>query len=150
MRNMLSQPAVILLIEDDPGDQELFKRAWEKNKFNNGINIVQDGESALDFLYQRNDYINAPRPDLIFLDLNLPRVDGREVLKQIRADQNLKRLIVVVLTTSKQEEDILRSYNLGANSYITKPVMHTRFLEVISALHRYWFSIVVMPPKVGE
>ena len=144
------KPAVILLAEDDRGDQELTRRALEEGKIHNDLHIVEDGEEALAYLFRRGKYqepASSPRPDLLLLDLNLPRVDGREVLERIRADSKLRRMAVVVLTTSRQEEDILRSYELGCNSFITKPVDMDQFIRVIHALEEYWFQIVVLPPK---
>jgi CheY-like chemotaxis protein len=147
-----AKSATILLVEDDRGDQELTRRALDEGKIRNDLRIVEDGEEALAYLFRRGKYkdpATSPRPDLLLLDLNLPRVDGREVLKQIRADSKLRRMAVVVLTTSRQEEDILRSYELGCNSFITKPVDINQFIQVIQALERYWFQIVVLPPKTG-
>ena len=145
-----AKPAMILLVEDDRGSQELTRRALGEGKFHNELRIIEDGEEALAYLFRRGKYkdpATSPRPDLLLLDLNLPRVDGREVLEQIRADSKLRRMAVVVLTTSRQEEDILRSYELGCNSFITKPVDMNQFIQVIQALERYWFQIVVLPPK---
>ena len=142
--------AVILLVEDDRGDQELTRRALEAGKIRNDLRIVEDGEEALAYLFRRGKYkdpASSPRPDLLLLDLNLPRVDGREVLERVRADSKLRRMAVVVLTTSRQEEDILRSYELGCNSFITKPVAMDQFIQLIQALEEYWFQIVVLPPK---
>ena len=145
-----AKPSIILLVEDDRGSQELTRRALGEGKICNELRIVEDGEEALAYLFRRGKYkdpATSPRPDLLLLDLNLPRVDGREVLEQIRADSKLRRMAVVVLTTSRQEEDILRSYELGCNSFITKPVDVNQFIQVIQALERYWFQIVVLPPK---
>jgi len=145
-----AKSATILLVEDDRGDQELTRRALDEGKIRNDLRIVEDGEEALAYLFRRGKYkdpATSPRPDLLLLDLNLPRVDGREVLEQIRADSKLRRMAVVVLTTSRQEEDILRSYELGCNSFITKPVDINQFIRIIQALERYWFQIVVLPPK---
>ena len=147
-----AKPAMILLVEDDRGSQELTRRALGEGKFRNELRIVEDGEEALAYLFRRGKYkdpATSPRPDLLLLDLNLPRVDGREVLEQIWADSKLRRMAVVVLTTSRQEEDILRSYELGCNSFITKPVDITQFMQVIQALERYWLQIVVLPPKTA-
>jgi len=144
------KPAVILLAEDDRGDQELTRRALEEGKIRNDLRIVEDGEEALAYLFRRGKYkdpATSPRPDLLLLDLNLPRVDGREVLERVRADSKLRRMAVVVLTTSREEEDVLRSYELGCNSFITKPVGMDQFIRVIQALEEYWFQIVVLPPK---
>lgn len=146
-----AKPAVILLAEDDRGDQELTRRALEEGKIRNDLRVVEDGEEALAYLYRRGKYkdpATSPRPDLLLLDLNLPRIDGRQVLEKIRSDSRLRRLAVVVLTTSRQEEDILRSYELGCNSFITKPVGMEQFIRVIHALEEYWFQIVVLPPKM--
>jgi len=146
-----AKPAVILLAEDDRGDQELTRRALEEGKIRNDLRVVEDGEEALAYLHRRGKYkdpATSPRPDLLLLDLNLPRVDGREVLERVRADSKLRRMAVVVLTTSRQEEDILRSYELGCNSFITKPVGMDQFIRVIQALEEYWFQIVVLPPKM--
>jgi len=145
-----AKPAVILLAEDDRGDQELTRRALEEGKIRNDLRVVENGEEALAYLFRRGKYkdpATSPRPDLLLLDLNLPRVDGREVLERVRADSKLRRMAVVVLTTSRQEEDILRSYELGCNSFITKPVGMDQFIRVIQALEEYWFQIVVLPPK---
>ena len=145
-----AKPAVILLAEDDRGGQELTRRALEAGKICNELRIVEDGEEALAYLFRRGKYkdpASSPRPDLLLLDLNLPRVDGREVLERVRADSKLRRMAVVVLTTSRQEEDILRSYELGCNSFITKPVAMDQFIQLIQALEEYWFQIVVLPPK---
>ncbi|MBP1697695.1 MAG: two component system response regulator, partial [Deltaproteobacteria bacterium] len=127
-----AKSATILLVEDDRGDQELTRRALDEGKIRNDLRIVEDGEEALAYLFRRGKYkdpATSPRPDLLLLDLNLPRVDGREVLEQIRADSKLRRMAVVVLTTSRQEEDILRSYELGCNSFITKPVDINQFIR---------------------
>jgi CheY-like chemotaxis protein len=145
-----AKPAVILLAEDDRGDQELTRRALEGGKIRNDLRIVENGEEALAYLFRRGKYkdpVSSPRPDLLLLDLNLPRVDGREVLERVRADGKLRRMAVVVLTTSRQEEDILRSYELGCNSFITKPVAMDQFIRFIQAVEEYWFQIVVLPPK---
>jgi CheY-like chemotaxis protein len=145
-----AKPAVILLAEDDRGDQELTRRALEAGKIRNDLRIVENGEEALAYLFRRGKYkdpVSSPRPDLLLLDLNLPRVDGREVLERVRADGKLRRMAVVVLTTSRQEEDILRSYELGCNSFITKPVAMDQFIRFIQAVEEYWFQIVVLPPK---
>lgn len=145
-----ARPAVILLVDDDKGDQELMLRSLRKAKIYNQLHIVEDGEQALDYLFRRGKYrdpSSAPFPDLVLLDLNLPRIDGREVLRQIRENPKLKRLVVVVITTSKQEEDIVRTYDLGVNSYVTKPVDFKQFTEVISHIEHYWLQVVVLPPK---
>jgi len=141
-------PAIILLVEDDKGDQNLTVRAFARGKISNEIHIVEDGEEALDYLLRRGKYSDpatSPRPHIVLLDLNLPKLDGREVLKQIRQEPDLRTLPVIALTTSQQEEDIVRTYNLGVNSYITKPVSPDQFSKVIHALENYWFQIVVLP-----
>jgi len=140
--------AIILLVEDDPDDQALTKRALEGSKLRNELRVVDDGEQALDYLFQRGEFADpnmSPRPDLILLDLNLPKLDGRAVLKEIKESPDLRRIPVVILTTSSQEEDILRSYDLGVNSYITKPLRMEGFIEVVRDLERYWFELVVLP-----
>jgi CheY-like chemotaxis protein len=141
-------PVNILLADDDPGDCNLTQRAFASAKLSNRLYVVNDGQEALDFLLHRGRYEDpedAPRPDLVLLDLNMPKVDGREVLERMRSESTLRRIPVVVLTTSKQEEDILRSYDLGVNSYINKPVSITAFMETVHALENYWFQIVVLP-----
>jgi len=135
----------ILLIEDSPGDARLAKEALKEGKVKNRLHIVTDGMEATDFLFKRNKYKDAPDPDLIILDLNLPKKDGREVLAEIKADENLKRIPVVILTISKAEEDILKTYNLHANCYITKPLDLNKFLEVVKSIEDFWLTIVALP-----
>jgi len=135
----------ILLVEDNPGDIRLTTEVLKDAKLCNNINIVKDGVEALDFLYRRGDYPDAVRPDLILLDLNLPRKDGREVLEEIKSDPALKNIPVVVLTTSSAEQDILKSYSLHANCYITKPVDLEQFSRIVSSIEEFWFSIVKLP-----
>lgn len=150
MAATLKRPAIILLAEDDLGDQELTKRALEEGKVENELYIVKDGEEALDYLFRRGRYTDpetSPRPDLFLLDLNMPKLDGRQVLEQIRSIHELRNIRVVVLTTSRQEEDITRSYDLGVHSYITKPVDLDQFFNVIRTLEEYWLQIVVLPKK---
>jgi CheY-like chemotaxis protein len=152
MEQFNGKPAVILLAEDDPGDQELTRRALEQSRIRNELYIVEDGEEALDYLLRRGKYedpISSPKPDLMLLDLNMPKMDGKQLLEQMRADPNLRRIPVVALTTSKQENDIIRTYDLGANSYIVKPVDMDQFVNAIKVLKDYWFQIVVLPPR-GE
>jgi two-component system response regulator len=136
----------ILLIEDNPGDADLAREALENSKVHNTLNVVQDGEAAMAFLRRKGQYASAPRPDLILLDLNLPKKDGREVLAEVKADADLKIIPVVILTTSKAEEDILKSYNLHANCYITKPIDLNQFVKVVHAIEEFWFTIVKLPP----
>ena len=137
----------VLLVEDDPGDVVLVKEAFEFNKVHNSLHHVSDGVEALDFLYLRNGHENAARPDLILLDLNLPRKDGREVLEVIKADPDLRTIPVVVLTTSEAEEDILRSYHLHANAYVTKPVDFDRFIQVVRSIDDFFVTVVKLPKR---
>jgi len=148
MSGVEPRTAVILLVEDDPEDQRLTQRALKTSKLRNKLFTVSDGEEALDYLYRRGPFAApdaAPRPDLILLDLNMPKLDGRAVLKRIKEDRDLRCIPVVVLTTSSQEEDILRSYKLGVNSYITKPVRMDGFIQAIRDIQHYWFNLVVLP-----
>jgi len=140
-------PIEILLVEDNPGDADLAREALENSKIRNTLSVVGDGEEALAFLHRRGKYAAAPRPDLILLDLNLPRKSGREVLAEIKSDDYLKRIPVVVLTVSKDEEDILASYNLHANCFITKPIDLHQFLRVVRAIEDFWLTIVKLPPN---
>jgi CheY-like chemotaxis protein len=135
----------ILLVEDNESDARLAREAMRGSKIRNGIHHVWDGEEAMEFLHHSGKYKEAPRPDLILLDLNLPRMDGREVLAEIKSDEALKRIPVVILTTSNAEADILRSYDLYANCYITKPVSLTDFINVVSAIQDFWLTIVKLP-----
>lgn len=142
-------PVEVLLVEDNPGDIRLTMEALREGKMSNHLSIVSDGEEALNFLHQTGVYEQAPRPDIILLDLNLPKRDGRSVLAEIKDDPNLRAIPVVVLTTSKSEEDILRSYNLHANCYLTKPVDLDQFFGMIQSFNDFWFSVVKLPPKPG-
>jgi len=135
----------ILLVEDNPGDVRLIQEALRDGKVWNNPHVVSDGEAALDFVYRRGAFTEAPRPDLVLLDLNLPKKDGREVLATIKSDADLKRIPVVVLTTSKEEEDVLRAYNLAANCYVTKPVEFDQFMKVIRMIEDFWLTIVALP-----
>ena len=137
----------ILLVEDNPGDVELAREALAGSKLANRIAVVNDGEQALDYLFRRDPYGEAARPDLILLDLNLPRMDGREVLAAVKADPSLRRIPVVILTTSRSEEDILRSYDLHANCYITKPIDLNQFLRVVQSIEDFWLTIVRLPTQ---
>ncbi|MBE3116690.1 response regulator [Candidatus Bathyarchaeota archaeon] len=143
-------PVDILLVEDNPGDVRLTKEALIDAKVLNEIYVVKDGVEAMEFLRKEGSFAHVPVPDLILLDLNLPRKDGREVLAEIKTDPKLKRIPVVILTTSQAEEDILKSYDLHANCYVTKPVDLNRFVEIMRSLDEFWFSIVKLPPKRGE
>ena len=135
----------IFLVEDNPGDARLAKEALKESKVKNRLHIVKDGMEATDFLFKRNKHKDAPRPDLIILDLNLPKKDGREVLAEIKDDDDLKRIPVVILTISKAEEDILKTYNLHANCYITKPLDLDKFIEVVKSIEDFWLTIVKLP-----
>lgn len=135
----------ILLIEDSLGDVTLTKKALNKSKLINNLNVVADGEEAIAYLHKERQYRNAVRPDLILLDLNLPKKSGQEVLREIKSDKDLKRIPVVILTTSKNERDIIESYDGYANCYITKPVDLSKFQEIVSNIEIFWFSIVVLP-----
>jgi len=137
----------ILLVEDNQGDIRLTIEALEEGKLRINLSIVEDGVKALEFLRNEGLYENAPRPDLILLDLNLPRKDGREVLSEIKSDPSFKLIPVVVLTTSDAEIDILKSYGLGANCYITKPVDINHFIEVVKQIEEFWLTIVKLPPE---
>jgi len=141
------RPVDILLVEDNPGDVRLTKEALRDAKVLNEIFIAKDGVEALEFLHRKGKFSKMPLPDLILLDLNLPRKDGRQVLAEIKEDAILKHIPVVVLTTSKADEDIIKTYNLHANAYITKPVDLNRFAEIIHVLNEFWFTIVKLPPK---
>jgi two-component system response regulator len=140
------KPIEILLVEDNPRDVELTMEAFKDSKIFSSIHVANDGQAALDFLRQEGKYKDSPRPDLILLDLNLPRKEGREVLAEIKIDEKLKRIPVVVLTSSKAEEDILKSYNLHANCYITKPIDLHQFIKVVRSVEDFWFTIVKLPP----
>jgi CheY-like chemotaxis protein len=135
----------VLLVEDDPGDALMTQEAFEHHKIRNSLHIVRDGVEALQFLRREGEYANAPRPGLILLDLNLPRMDGREVLAEVKADERFRSIPVVVLTTSEAEEDILRSYNLHANAYVTKPVDFDRFIEVVRQIDDFFVTVVKLP-----
>lgn len=136
---------MILMADDDADDRILTKEALEESRVLNELRFVEDGEELMDYLKKRGKYTDAPRPGLILLDLNMPRKDGREALKEIKADPDLRRIPVVVMTTSKAEEDIFRSYDLGASSFITKPVTFDRLVELMKALGRYWVEFVELP-----
>lgn len=140
----------ILLVEDNPGDVRLTKEALKESKLRNKLSTVGDGEEAMAFLRREGKHRDATRPDLILLDLNLPKKDGREVLGEIKSDQNLKRIPVVILTVSKAEEDILKSYNLHANCYISKPIDMEQFVKVVKSIEDFWFTIVKLPPDGAE
>lgn len=137
----------ILMVEDSSSDVRLTKEAFKDAKVLNKMSVVMDGEEALRFLRREGGYADSPRPDLILLDLNLPKKDGREVLKELKADPDLKRIPVVVLTTSDDEKDILRAYDMHVNAYVTKPVNLDQFIRIIEAIDDFWLSVVKLPPK---
>lgn len=137
----------ILMVEDNPGDVRLTREALKGGKVWTQVNVVEDGVAALDYLYRRPPYEAAARPDLILLDLNLPRMDGREVLAQVKSDPSLKLIPVVVLTTSQAEEDVLRAYHLSANCYVTKPVDLHQFNHIVQSIEQFWLTVVTLPPN---
>ena len=139
-------PVEILLVEDNPGDYRLTQEALREGKVYNNLHWAQDGVEALEFLHQRGKYANVPRPDIILLDLNLPKKDGRQVLSEIKSDEALRPIPVVILTTSQAEEDVLRSYDLHANCYVTKPVDLEKFIVVVQSIDRFWLTVVTLPP----
>ncbi|MGQ3411877.1 response regulator [Natrinema versiforme] len=143
-----AEPAQILLVEDNPGDVRLTKEAFKQGRIENDLHVVSDGTEALDFLSQRSGYADAPRPDLILLDLNLPGKDGEEVLEELKDDSALRSIPVIVLTSSRAEEDVVKSYELHANAYLTKPVDPDEFIETVRAFEKFWFSVVRLPPEV--
>jgi CheY-like chemotaxis protein len=139
------QPIEVLLVEDDPGDELMTREAFDEHKISNRLHIVRDGEEALDFLFHRGEYTHAPKVDLILLDLNLPKYDGRQVLERVRADPDLTHVPVVILTTSSSEEDILRSYKLHANAYVTKPVDVNDFIAAVRQIDEFFLTVVRLP-----
>jgi len=142
-----TQPAEVLLVEDNPGDARLTQEALKEGKVLNRVSVVSDGEEAIRFLRREGPFADVPRPDIILLDLNLPKKDGREVLAEIKADPDLKRIPVVILTTSQAEEDIARTYDLHANCYVTKPVDLEQFISVVKSIEDYWLAIVQLPQE---
>ena len=142
-----AMPIEILLVEDNPGDARLTAEALNDAKVLNTLTVVQDGVEALTYLRRQGRYSDAPRPDVVLLDLNLPKKDGREVLAEIKEDPDLKRIPVVVLTTSKAEEDIARTYDLHGNCYISKPVDLDQFMTVVKSIENFWFTVVRLPPE---
>ncbi len=148
MTDPLAQPLLpieVLLVEDDPGDVLMTREAFADHKVKNNLHVVSDGVEALSFLRAEGEFRDAPRPDLILLDLNLPRKDGRDVLAEVKTDEALRRIPVVVLTTSEAEEDVMRSYDLHANAYITKPVDFDRFVDVVRHIDEFFVSVVRLP-----
>lgn len=140
-------PIEVLLVEDNPGDALLTRIALEDSKISVHLNVVEDGVEAMAFLRKQEKYAKVPHPDIVLLDLNLPKKDGREVLAEIKGDEYLKRIPVVILTTSQAEEDILKAYDLAANCYITKPVDFDQFVKIIRSIENFWFAIVKLPPE---
>jgi CheY-like chemotaxis protein len=144
-QDLRTKTVEILLVEDNPGDARLAKEALKESKMLNNLYIVDDGVEAMDFLYKKGEYSSMPRPDLVILDLNLPRKDGREVLAEIKNDNDLKTIPVVILTISQAEEDILKTYNLHANCFISKPIDLEQFIKVVRSIEDFWLTIVKLP-----
>jgi chemotaxis family two-component system response regulator Rcp1 len=144
----MGRPVEFLLAEDNPGDVRLTKEALRESKISNNLNVVPDGVEAMAFLRRTGNYANAPRPDVILLDLNLPKKDGREVLAEVKADPNLRLIPVVIITSSEAEQDVLKTYELHANCYVTKPVDLEQFIKVIQSIETFWLTIVTLPSSV--
>ena len=145
---LMGRPVEFLLAEDNPGDVRLTKEALRESKISNNLNVVPDGVEAMAFLRRMGSYADAPRPDVILLDLNLPKKDGREVLAEVKADPNLRLIPVVIITSSEAEQDVLRTYELHANCYVTKPVDLEQFIKVIQSIETFWLTIVTLPSSV--
>lgn len=145
---LMGRPVEFLLAEDNPGDVRLTKEALRESKISNNLNVVPDGVEAMAFLHREGKYADAPRPDVILLDLNLPKKDGREVLAEVKADLNLRLIPVVIITSSEAEQDVLRTYELHANCYVTKPVDLEQFIKVIQSIETFWLTIVTLPSSV--
>ena len=141
------RPIEILLVEDNPGDVRLTKEAFKEGQIDNEMHVATDGEAALDYLYQRGEHEEAVRPDLVLLDLNLPKVDGIEVLEQVKGDPDLKQIPVIVLSSSEDESDVLKSYENYTNAYLTKPVDPDEFVELVRSLESFWLQFVHLPPR---
>lgn len=150
MENEVGRAVEFLLAEDNPGDVRLTQEALRESKICNNLNVVTDGVEAIAFLRRQGKYANAPTPDVVLLDLNLPKKDGREVLAEIKSDPVLKRIPVVIVTSSEAEQDILRTYDLHANCYVSKPVDLDQFIKVIQAIENFWLTIVKLPSDVGN
>jgi two-component system response regulator len=150
MNNLKYRQIDVLIVEDNPGDARLIMEVLKSNMVYKSLHVVTDGVEAIDFLNKKGRFTLMPRPDLIILDLNLPKKDGREVLAELKSDERFKQIPVVVMTTSQAEEDILNSYNLHANCYITKPIDFEHFVQVVGSLENFWFSLVKLPPKDYE
>jgi chemotaxis family two-component system response regulator Rcp1 len=147
MSPRVSNPIEILLVEDNPGDVRLIKEVFKDAKIYNAMQVAYDGEAAMEILRREGEYKDAPSPDLILLDLNLPKKDGREVLREIKGDESLKCIPVVILTTSNAEEDLIETYMMNANCYITKPVDLDQFINVVESIENFWLSIVKLPSR---
>ena len=145
--NGTDNPVEILLAEDNPGDVTLTRKALKEGKLANNLHVATDGVEALEFLRQEDEYADAPQPDLVLLDLNMPRKDGKAVLESMQADEGLRRIPVVVLTSSESEADIARSYELNANAYLTKPVDFDGFVEIVDRIEAFWFQVVKLPER---
>jgi two-component system, chemotaxis family, response regulator Rcp1 len=145
MTTDIGRPAEVLLVEDSPGDVRLTREALKEGKVRNNLSVVSDGVEAMEFLRREGQYADAPRPDIVLLDLNMPRKDGREVLAEMKSDETLKRIPVVILTTSEAEQDILRTYDLHANCYLTKPVDLEQFISIVKSVEDFWLTIVQLP-----
>jgi two-component system, chemotaxis family, response regulator Rcp1 len=145
MQEILSQPVDILLVEDNPGDVRLTQEAFRESKLTIRLNVVMDGEDALNYLFRRPPYENATRPDMILLDLNIPKKDGREVLEEIKQDDSLRYVPVIILTTSNAEQDIVKTYNLKVNAYINKPVDFDRFFDIVQKIETFWLMTATLP-----
>jgi CheY-like chemotaxis protein len=145
---VMGRPVEFLLAEDNPGDVRLTKEALRESKISNNLNVVPDGVEAMAFLRREGKYFDAPRPDVILLDLNLPKKDGREVLAEVKADPSLRLIPVVIITSSEAEQDVLRTYELHANCYVTKPVDLEQFIKVIQSIETFWLTIVTLPSSV--
>ncbi len=145
MVNKAMKPVEIVLVEDNPGDVVLTQEAFRKSKISNRIEVLNDGEMALDYLFKRNGYENASTPDLVLLDLNLPKIDGREVLETLKSDDVTKSIPVVILTSSDAENDIGQTYDLQANSYVVKPISMEDFVKIVTAIEDFWFTVVSLP-----
>jgi len=141
------EPVEILLAEDNPGDVKLTRKALEQGNLVNNLHVVNDGVEAMAFLHNEGEYAGKPRPDLVLLDLNMPRMSGREVLEAVKGDEELKRIPVVVLTSSEAEEDIVSSYEMHANAYLTKPVDFDGFIDIVGTIENFWLEVVKLPPE---
>lgn len=148
MNSKLSRPVDILLVEDNPGDVRLTQEAFRDARIEVRLSVVMDGEEALNYLYRRGQYADVTRPDIILLDLNIPKKDGREVLQEIKRDDSLRFVPVVVLTTSNAEQDIVRTYNLNVNAYINKPVDFDRFFEIVQKIEEFWLMTAILPSSL--